>query len=348
MNLQEIIHRLETIYQQTDYNGSYALVTADKILAKKNYGFAKFKEKQLFTEATQSCIGSVTKQFTGTACMILHEQGKLNLEMPVVAFFPDLLIPKAITVKHLLTMSSGLPDYQTELFLNSLKKIKEQRPELNEKLQEFYAEFATAEQISFNKLKTIITTKPMDFQVGTRVSYSNTNYYLLGLIIEKVSGLSFEKFVTQKILSPLSMVKTSFATQNSIARSYRNIDNELHEFPNTYQLLSADGCMVSTINDLSKWLQAVLKGEILSPESWDQVFNLYLKEYNCGWMKLGDWFYHGGQYLGFYCEIFLHRKAGLGKVMLYNREATSELDQYSMDERSNWRNLIRDWSFSQN
>lgn len=54
MNLQEIIHRLETIYQQTDYNGSYALVTADKILAKKNYGFAKFKEKQLFTEATQS------------------------------------------------------------------------------------------------------------------------------------------------------------------------------------------------------------------------------------------------------------------------------------------------------
>ncbi len=118
----------------------------------------------------------------------------------------------------------------------------------------------------------------MDFQVGTRVSYSNTNYYLLGLIIEKVSGLSFEKFVTQKnLVSFIDGKNFLLPHKNSIARSYRNIDNELHEFPNTYQLLSADGCMVSTINDLSKWLQAVLKGEILSPESWDQVFQSLFK-----------------------------------------------------------------------
>lgn len=132
------------------------------------------------------------------------------------------------------------------------------------------------------------------------------------------------------------MVNTTTTTNDTQATSYRTIKNKLHHFNNGI-LTSADGSMVSTLDDMMKWLQGILRGDLLSENSWDQVFALLDNQYRFGWMPLDDWYYHGGQYLGFNAEIFLHREAKIGKIMLYNLESSNELDQKSMDGRSLWR-----------
>jgi CubicO group peptidase (beta-lactamase class C family) len=338
--LQQLFTKLDDIYQKTNYNGAYGIVTATEILHTNTRGFSNFDTSSPFERTTKTCIGSLTKQFTATALLLLEAEHKLNLNMTLAEFYPNYVYAKDITLIQMIHMTSGIPNYTDVIYEESLKKSAEQ--DISEQMAHFIATKTLDEDTTpLAEILEKLNAFSLDFEPGSKFAYSNTNYGLLGEIITKVTSNPFTHYFEEKIFKPLNMTATSTTSLDSQAISYRWVDGKRQRFK-TGLLDSADGGMVSTLEDMMKWLQDVLKQQILSPTEWERAFTLCHNHYGFGWMTLGDWYYHGGEYLGFYAEIFIHPTTNIGKIMLYNLEAESELDQLSMDERSVWRGeLVR-------
>lgn len=336
--LNKLIKQLDDIYKKTDYNGAYGIVSPSKILHTNTMGFSDFEKKLSFEANTKTCIGSLTKQFTATAMLVLEAENKIDLNDSLHRYFPEFVHAKEISLLQLLNMTSGIPDYANLVYDQSLKTA------LAEGIPESEAHFIAGktlenDQTTLAEILQQFNSKSLDFTPGSQFAYSNVNYALLGEIITQVTGKPFGEYFREKIFTPLNMLDTSTVTTDSQAVSYRWVDGVRKQYE-TGILDSADGGMVSTLEDMLKWLQAILNQQILSEEAWERAFTLVHDQYSFGWMKLDDWYYHGGEYLGFYAEIFIHRETKIGKIMLYNLEAPSELDQISMDERSVWRNKL--------
>lgn len=338
-HLQALFRQLDNIFLETEYNGVYGIVNAQEILHTGKMGFSDLEKKLLFDRRTKTCIGSVTKQFVATALLMLQEEKKVNLDSPLDLYFPDYPFSKEITLQQMIQMASGIPDYTMISYEQHFKRAEFHG--YSEEERAFLAEMKLGNTFSLTEVLSEISLRPLDFEAGSKFSYSNTNYYLLGEIITKITGDSYGNYLKRKIFNPLHMLGTSTTTDDTEATSYRKINGSLRRFTEGI-LTSADGSIVSTLDDMIKWLQGILRGELLSASDWNKIFNLFNNQYGFGWMPLDDWYYHGGQYLGFYAEIFLHREAKIGKIMLYNLEPAKELDQKSMDERSLWRReLVR-------
>lgn len=337
---QKLFKQLDDIYQKTNYNGAYGIVTDQEILHVHAMGYSDFDRKNPFTTTTKTCIGSLTKQFTATALLMLAAEHKIDLTATLAEFYPTYVHVKDITLLQMIHMSSGIPNYTDIIYDESLKKARAQG------LSEAEAHYLATKELDDNsstwaEIIDLLNGQPLAFQPGEKFSYSNTNYGLLGEIISRISGKSFGDYFQETIFTPLQMNHTSTTSLDSQAVSYRWVDGKRRRFE-TGCLDSADGGMVSTVADMLKWMQAILNQQLLSPTDWDRTFTLWHNPYGFGWMALDDWYYHGGEYLGFYAEIFLHRETKVGKIMLYNLEAESEFDQLSMDERSAWRSeLVR-------
>lgn len=336
--LNKLIKQLDNIYKKTDYNGAYGIVSPSKILYTNTMGFSDFERKLSCETNTRTCIGSLTKQFTATAMLVLEAENKIDLNDSLDRYFSEFVHAKEISLLQLLNMTSGIPDYANLVYDQSLKIA------LAEGITESEAHFIAGQtlendQTTLAEILQQFNSKSLDFIPGCQFAYSNVNYALLGEIITQVTGKPFAEYFKEKIFLPLNMLDTSTVTTDSQAVSYRWVEGVSKHYV-TGILDSADGGMVSTLEDMLKWLQAILNQQILSEEAWERAFTLVHDQYSFGWMKLDDWYYHGGEYLGFYAEIFIHRETKIGKIMLYNLEAPSELDQLSMDKRSVWRSQM--------
>ncbi len=337
---QQLFKQLDDIYQKTNYNGAYGIVTDKEILHARAMGYSDFDRNQPFTLTTKTCIGSLTKQFTATALLMLAAENKIDLTTTLADFYPNYAHAKDIILLQMIHMTSGIPNYTDILYDESLKKARAQG------LSEPEAHYLATKELdgdptTLAEIIDLLNAQPLAFQPGEKFSYSNTNYGLLGEIISRITGNPFGDYFQETIFTPLHMNHTSTTSLDTQAVSYRWVDGKRRRF-DTGLLDSADGGMVSTIEDMMKWMQAILNQQLLSPANWDRAFTLWHNHYGFGWMALDDWYYHGGEYLGFYAEIFLHRETKVGKIMLYNLEAESEFDQLSMDERSVWRSeLVR-------
>ncbi len=336
--LKKFFDQLDEIYRQAEFNGAYGVVSAEKILHANALGFSDFEASTPFTTTTKTCLGSLTKQFTALGMLLLEAEGKINLNRSLAEFFPEYIYAEEITLLQMIHMSSGVPDYTMMIYEESLQKARAKG--LAEAEARYFAdcELDQADD-SLSEILALFNDRPLDFQSGSQFAYRNLNYALLGDIITRVTGKSFGEYLQEKIFVPLEMSDTSTTTDDSQAVSYRLIDGQRRRYE-TGTLDSADGGMVSTLSDMLKWLQAILSQKLLSAADWERVFTLVNEVYGFGWMKLGDWYYHGGEYLGFYAEIFLHRETQIGKIMLYNLESSDELDQISMDQRSIWRDEL--------
>lgn len=333
--IEELFNQLDEIYKKTNYNGAYGIVSSNQILHKKTIGLSCFEKKKEFKTTTQTCLASVTKQFTAMALLILASENKINLNAMLAEYFPEYIHATEITLLDMIHMASGIPSLHLTIYEENLARLLEQG--MSEEEAHFTASLELDEaNITIESLIDWLNEKNLDFQPGSQFAYSNENYALLGEIIARVTGKSYGNYLNERIFEPLGMSDTSTTTEDSKAVSYRLVDDERRRFE-TGRLSSADGGMVSTLEDMMKWIQGILNQALLSAVDWERVFILRNNQYGFGWMKLGDWYYHGGEYLGFYSEIFIHREAKIGKIMLYNLEASKELDQLSMDERSIWR-----------
>ena len=235
---------------------SLAVVRDGRIVKTKGYGIANIETNSAATPKTVYEIGSMTKQFTAAAVMMLVEEGKINLDDKITKFFPD--APQAwnqITVRHLLNHTSGIQNHVAvpgylDIFKTSI--TGKTFPSRGELLKEFY------------KL-------PSEFEPGETWAYDNTGYYLLGIVVEKASGKDFWQFLDERIFKPLGMNATRSTDTRSIvpnrAAGYEWTNNKFENRPVLLPFIAfSAGSILSTIEDMAKW-DAALGGEKLLKKS---------------------------------------------------------------------------------
>jgi CubicO group peptidase (beta-lactamase class C family) len=234
---------------------SLAVVQDGRVVKQQAYGLADLEQKVPVTPDTVFEIGSITKQFVAAALMTLVEQGAIGLDQPASAYLYDL--PPAwreVTVRQLLTHTSGIPDFEEILGYGA------------------YRTPTTAQQ-----LIAVAAARPMDFPRGTQWHYSNTGYYLLGLIIEKVSGAPYLSLIEKRIFARAGMTRTrsSVPTEVIAGRSagYALEDGRLvNRDAIQPTAVGAAGDLVSTTGDLVKWNAMLDAQSVLTTESYVQTW----------------------------------------------------------------------------
>ncbi len=268
--VQKIDSILSTLNQQEAFRGNVLISEKGKIIYEKSFGYANAESSTPLTENTIFLIGSVAKTFTATAVLKLREQGKLNLDDSITKFLPELSY-KNVTLRHLLTHTSGLLEYQSE---------------------EIIKEIAGKGMNNAELVRVFAKLNPkQEFEPGTRWGYSNTNYILLALVIEKISGKSFPQFVRENIFVPAGMTRSFVSIGNvpetlkkEIAAGYRftnplatapvnvdTLDGARRAYATKRNLYGA-GNVYSTARDLLKFHKALQRGKILSKQSLSEMY----------------------------------------------------------------------------
>jgi len=251
------------------FNGSALVADQGQVVLKKGYGLANMEWAIPNTPDTKFRLGSLTKQFTATLIMQLVERGQIDLAAPVTRYLPDYPANPGnrVTIHHLLTHTSGIVGY-TEIPAWVATVRNPYTP------TEFLAQFSKLDLL---------------FEPGTKYSYSNSGYFLLGVILEKVTGQSYETLLRERIFTPLGMNDSGYdSTQPLLSRRAAGYDKRFDEsYVNTAYLdmtqpFSA-GSLYSTVEDLYRWDQALLTEKILSAKSKERMFTPGLSDYGYAW-----------------------------------------------------------------
>jgi CubicO group peptidase (beta-lactamase class C family) len=234
---------------------SIAVVRDGKIVYANGFGLANVELNVAATQTTVYWLMSVSKQFTAAAVLMLAEEGKIDLNAPIARYLAS--APgawKDVLVRHLLTHTSGIPDYTDTLGWG--QTIRQDR--------------------SPQDLLAPVMVKPLLFTPGTQWRYSNSNYFLLGLIIEKVSGTPWSDFLQRRIFVPLGMTSTHANDSSAIipgrAAGYHWQNGSLQNAPyvSPSQLWAA-GSIISTVEDLAKWEAGLASGKLLKRSTVEQM-----------------------------------------------------------------------------
>ncbi len=252
------------------FNGSVLVAENGKVIYKKGHGLANMEWNIPNTPETKFRLGSITKQFTAALILQLVEQGKIKLDGKISDYLPTYRKDTGdkVTVHQLLTHTSGIPSY-TSLpgFFNDVSR----NPYT---VDEFIKKYAS---------------NNLEFEPGRKYLYNNSGYFLLGAIIEKVTGQTYEKVLKEKILDPLGMKNTGYDHHNTIldrrAAGYQKTPGGFVNAPYLDMSLPyAAGSMYSTVEDLYLWDQALYSDRVLSAASKELMYKPYLQDYAYGWM----------------------------------------------------------------
>lgn len=289
---------LDTYVRYGQFNGSVLVAENGKPIVRKGFGLANMEWEIPNGPDTKFRIGSVTKQFTAALILLLVEDGKIKLAEPITTYLPDYRKETGdkVTVHHLLCHTSGIPSYTTGEFF-------EKHSRDSYELDEFIERFASGD---------------LQFEPGSKYTYNNSGYHLLGAIIEKVSGQSYADFLSERILKPAGMSNSGFDVSRTILK---NRAQGYERTPDGY--VNADfldmgipysaGSMYSTVDDLFKWDRALRADKILKPETKKLMHTPNLRDYGYGvdvsLHKIGETggttrlISHGGGVNGFNCLL---------------------------------------------
>ncbi|MBX7174154.1 MAG: serine hydrolase [Pyrinomonadaceae bacterium] len=256
--------------------GGSVLVARDgKVLVSKGYGSANAEANVSNIATTRFRIGSLTKQITAAALMLLQERGKLSVKDTACKYLENCPETwKDITIHQLLTHTSGIPNF-TAL------------PEWRTK---------KSEDLSPVQVAALVRDLPLKFKSGEDFDYSNTNYLLLGLIIEKVSGKTYEAFLQENIFTPLKMNDTGYdhgelnLPNRAVGYSKKGEQNVLADQINMKAPFAA-GAIYSTVEDLYKWQAAFDSESLLKQDTINVIFTPEKRNYGYGW-GIGNWKNH--------------------------------------------------------
>jgi CubicO group peptidase (beta-lactamase class C family) len=228
-----------------------------KTILIRSYGLSNIELSVPVTSESVFKLASMTKPFTATAIMMLVEEGKIALDEPIARYLPDLPAHwRAVTVRQALSHTSGLTDY-----LRAPRWSWESSWRLN---------LTPKEVVQF------ASEAPLDFAPGTRIRYSNTGYYLVGLLIERVSGKSYAQFLKERIFQPLQMASTRRDTTTEIVPhrvSGYVLNGSLQNAEYTSETWAySEGGIISTIQDLAKWEAAISTDKLLKQPSLRQMW----------------------------------------------------------------------------
>jgi CubicO group peptidase (beta-lactamase class C family) len=289
-------------------NGSVLIAQKGQILLHKAYGLANVTAKILNDTLTRFPILSVTKSFTATMILKLQEEGKLSLTDKLSKYFPDYQYGDKVTIENLLTHSSGIPNYTDAVGEEDSALVNH--------------------PISKEKIVQTFFTKPLEFKPGSRYNYNNSGYFLLGLIIEKVTGQPYEQVILENIFGPLQMTNSGFdfnnLSQTVRAQGYNIFDvtqqKPYKHYDSTYAYSA--GAIYSTTGDLYKFAQAIASKKILTSNTWENAFQLRINHYGYGW-NIGnlferDFVRHDGGYPGFMSSFIYFPHEDITIIILNN------------------------------
>ena len=259
------------------FNGSVLVAENGKVIYKKGLGLAQMEWNIPNTPDTRFRLGSITKQFTAALILQLVEQGKVKLDGKVSDYLPAYRkdIGEKVTVHQLLNHTSGIPSYTSLAgFFNDVSR----NPFT---VDDFIKKYAS---------------NNLEFEPGSKFSYNNSGYFLLGAIVEKVTGQTYEKALKERILDPLGMKNTGYDHHANIiekrASGYQKTSDGYTNAPYLDMSLPyAAGAMYSTVEDLYLWDQALYTDRIVSAATKELMYKPNLDDYAYGWVvtkaKLG-------------------------------------------------------------
>src|SRR5437588_8769090 len=235
-------------------SASVAIVKDGQIVYAKAYGDAKLEPKTPATPAMRYSIGSISKQFTAAAILLLQEQGKLSLDDKVGKYVPDLTRANEVTIRQLLSHRSGYQDYWPQDYVMP----------------------GMLQPTSAQKIMDAWARKPLDFDPGTKWQYSNTNYVIAGVIVEKVARMHLLQFLREKVFTPLQMKSVTDTDQEKLPMSdptgyLRYALGPLRPAPKEGKgWLFAAGELAMTPQDLAQWDIPIIDQQKLKPEASPQ------------------------------------------------------------------------------
>jgi CubicO group peptidase (beta-lactamase class C family) len=272
--------------------GVFMVAKGGKIIYEKAFGKANIELNVILTTESVFQLGSMTKQFTAIAILMLEEQGKLDIKQPVSKYISDYPSGDSITLHHLLTHTSGIKDFTKMKTLRDIA-LKEMTPKM---------------VVDFFK------NEPVDFKPGEKFDYNNSGYVLLGYIIEIVSGETYEDYIQKRIFKKVEMNNSRYATDRQIIakRAYGYQKKESGYVNKTiinFSVPFASGALMSTISDMLKWQNALNQNILLKSENSQKAFSKYNLNsgeeftYGYGWhikdLKGTPSREHGGSIFGF-------------------------------------------------
>lgn len=296
-------------------SASVAVVRDGRIVYAKAYGDARLDPKTPATPAMRYSIGSISKEFTAAAILLLQQEGKLSLDDKVAKFFPDLTDADHITLRQILSHTAGYQDYWPQDYLMPMMR----RPTTPAQIMDGWAK------------------KPLDFAPGSQWQYSNTGYVIAGAIVQKVSGQDPFAFLQQHVFPALGITDAYNTDQHALpagdARGYsRNALGPLRPSPKEgVNWMFAAGELAMTASDLARWDIAMIDRKVLSPASWqamqtDVLLNNGLASgYGLGVfvgrMDSHRMISHDGEVMGFTAGNYIFPDDRTAVVVLTNQDA---------------------------
>ncbi|MEK6301591.1 MAG: serine hydrolase [Acidobacteriota bacterium] len=257
---------LNALINQGRFTGSVLVALDGKVVFSKGYGLANIEFDAPNTPETKFRLGSVTKQFTAAAILLLQERGKLSVQDPICKYVDN--CPSAwsdVTIHHLLSHTAGVPNFTS--FFDYVPKMM-----MPVTAPDMIARFKD---------------KPLDFKPGEKWNYSNSGYFLLGYVVEKAAGESYETFLQKNVFDPLKMTSTGYdhhdtilkkrATGYSLAKE-KTVNSKFIDMTQPF----AAGALYSTVGDLFLWNEALYSGKLLSPKSGEAMMTPVKNNYGYG------------------------------------------------------------------
>ncbi|GAA4823864.1 serine hydrolase domain-containing protein [Algivirga pacifica] len=299
-------HQLDSIFQRMHshrgFNGTVLVAQKGDILYQEAFGYKNFRSREKMDKDAIFQLASVSKQFTAAAIMLLKQRGMLKYSDKVTSLLPGFPYSEEITVKHLLTHRSGLPNY---VYLAEEKIKDKDNPVNNQEM-----------------LKLFFEEKPSIYgQPDGKFYYNNTNYFLLACIVEKISGISFSDFMQKEFFEPLEMQNTFVWNEEQIQKHADQMTTGYSGRRKTFNpyfidSVTGDKSVYSCTEDMFKWDMSLYSHTILNKETLEEAFNDSILEtkrdrnYGFGYRlhHISDGstvVFHGGWWRG-YATLFVH------------------------------------------
>ena len=251
------------------FTGSALVARDGKVIFSKGYGMANAEWDIPNTPQTKFRLGSITKQFTSASILLLQERGKLSVQDPICKYVAE--CPKTwepVTIHHLLVHTSGIPSYTDVKSPEEFRKL-------------------SLTQVTPAGFVDSFKSKPLEFAVSEKFKYNNSGYFILGHIIEKVSGQSYEAFLQENIFTPLKMADTGYDTHDRILKKraigYSKKNNQVVNSDYLDMTVPyAAGSLYSTVEDLFAWNEALFSDKLLSAKSREAMMTVDKNNYAYG------------------------------------------------------------------
>ena len=318
VSFAQLSEAVDRLFREWDNDGSPGLVVGvvqeGKLVYNRSFGMANLNAETPITPDTRICIGSVSKQITAACIAILAEEGRLDLEADIKHYLPELdNFNTGINIRQLLDHTSGIRDYSNLMFLQGKN----------------FDDYVSREEV----LELLTRQKDLNFHPGDQSVYSNSGYFLLGEIVQRVSGKSLQEFADEKLFQPLGMKRTAYQsdiqqiTGNGTVSYRKDATGKWQPWENDFGAV-ANETILTSLNDLCRWVQhfppkdpegAVLLKLIRTPsalnngEPLNYVFGQFLETYR-GLKTIR----HGGGMLGFQSELLRFPEKELTVIVLAN------------------------------